>query len=132
MCIAVRKSQFYARKHRIGVSVDNEFLHVTLHNQARGITESRPASKACQHVTSVIDSKFSVHSSEREQRILKVGLAPSCEMYADSDQSFCDLHVCFQKLRDYFNMQYELRLTCVSNGALTSPNAEVGALFEHV
>ena len=32
-----------------------------------GISESRPISKACQRV---IDSKFSVRSSEREQRIL--------------------------------------------------------------
>ena len=35
-----------------------------------GISETRAISKACQRVTSIIDSNISVHSSEREQRIL--------------------------------------------------------------
>ena len=49
-----------------------EFLRAITQIVSGGISETRPVSKACQHdiVTSVIDSKFSVHSSEREQRIL--------------------------------------------------------------
>ena len=39
------------------VSVDNEFHHITPHNHIGGISETRPVSKACQHVTSVIDSE---------------------------------------------------------------------------
>ena len=52
------------------VSFDLEFLHAIPQIVSGGISETRPVSKACQHVTSVIDSKFSVHSSECEQRIL--------------------------------------------------------------
>ena len=39
------------------VSVDNEFLHVPAHTHAGGMRESHPVSKACQRVTSAIDSK---------------------------------------------------------------------------
>ena len=81
------------------------------------ISESRPMS-ACQRVTSVFDLKLSAGSSERDQRILaasrsarwtlihrerKGGLNGE-SIYADLDQSFCDLHVCFQKLLDCLNM----------------------------
>ena len=130
------------------VSVDNEFLHKTLHNHAGGIHDTHPVSKACQHITSVVDPNISVRSSEREQRILAASrsvrwallhrvrdrgwncqsiCADSVLCRTTSDQSFCDLHVRFQKLRDCSNMKYELALTCVPNGALTSPNGEVGA-----
>ena len=52
------------------VSVNNEFLHTTPHNHTGGISKTRPVSKACQHVMSVIDSKNFVRSSKREQRIV--------------------------------------------------------------
>jgi hypothetical protein len=34
------------------------------------LSETRPISKACQHVTSLIDLNISARSSERDQRIL--------------------------------------------------------------
>ena len=52
------------------VSVDNKFLHVITKIVSGGIGETCPVPKACQRVTSVIDSKFLVRSSKREPRIL--------------------------------------------------------------
>ena len=62
-----------------------------------------------------------------------------CSMCAGQDlcrtvlnQSFCDLHIPFKKLRDFSNVQYEVAPTSVSNGALTSPNGDVWDHFNMV
>ena len=82
------------------------------------ISETRPISKACQRVTSVIDSNISARSSEREQRILAASRSAkrallhreregglNCEsIYPDSVILVTYTYVCFQKLRDCLNM----------------------------
>ena len=64
--------------HNWRVSFDNEFLHITPNNRTGGIRETRPVSKACQRVTSGIDSKVFVRSAHpRCITKREVGLAPS-------------------------------------------------------
>ena len=55
----------------IGGSPENGRLSMAITNFLRSDTdETRPISKACQHVMSLIDLNISARSSEREQRIL--------------------------------------------------------------
>ena len=110
----------------IGGSPSNGSFSMAITNFARNdIGETRPISKACQRVMRVIDSQISARSSEREHRILAASRSAKRALLhreregglnVDSQyiltRSFCDLHghsvtytyVCFQKLRDYFNM----------------------------
>ena len=55
----------------IGGSPSNGSFSMAITNAHRApISETRPISKACQRVTSVIDLNISARSSERDQRIL--------------------------------------------------------------
>ena len=56
---------------RIGGSPSNGRLSMPLRTIGRiDLSKTRPISKACQHVTSLIDLNISARSSERDQRIL--------------------------------------------------------------
>ena len=56
---------------KIGRSPSNGSFSMAITNAHRApISETRPISRACQRVTSVIDSNIYVCSSERDQRIL--------------------------------------------------------------
>ena len=56
---------------KIGGSPSNGSFSMAITNAHRApISETRPISRACQHVTSLIDLNISARSSEREQRIL--------------------------------------------------------------
>ena len=58
-------------RHGIGVSPSNGSFSMAITNAHRApISETRPISRACQRVTSVIDSNLYVCFSERDQRIL--------------------------------------------------------------
>ena len=71
MCVDKRNLNRSFAVDGIGGSPENGRLSMPLRTIGRIETdETRPISKACQRVTSVIDSNFSVRSSEREQRIL--------------------------------------------------------------
>ena len=85
---------------KIGGSPSNGSFSMAITNCCRvPISETRPISKACQRVTSVIDSNISGCSSERDQRILTASRSAkrallhceregglNCEsVYADSD-----------------------------------------------
>ena len=84
----------------IGGSPSNGSFSMAITNFYRvPISETRPISKACQRVTSVIDLNISARSSERDQRILAASRSAkrallhreregglNCEStYADSD-----------------------------------------------
>ena len=103
-----------------GGSPQNRRFSLAITNFCRvPISETRPISKGCQHVTSLIDLNISARSSERDQRILassrsakrallhrerrevfesRVNICCSRTL-SESDsqyiltQSFCDLHV---------------------------------------
>ena len=99
------------------VSFDNEFRHVMTKIVSDDIGDSRPVSKACHRVVSVIDWNFTICSSECQQSILAASRSARwallhreregglyCEsICADSvlcrtvsDYSGCDLNILFK------------------------------------
>ena len=108
----------------IGGSPSNGSFSMAITNFARNdIGETRPISKACQRVTSVIDLNISARSSERDQRILAASRSAKRALLhreregglnVDSQyiltRSFCDLHVClFSEVTRLF--QYVVLIT---------------------
>ena len=103
----------------IGGSPENGSFSISLRTIGRiGLSETRPISKACQRVTSVIDLNISARFSERERRILAASRSAKRALlhreregglniysqYTLLGNSVTYTYCCFQKLRDYLNM----------------------------
>ena len=71
MCVEQRNPQISFAVDGIGGSPSNGSFSIAITNFCRvPISETRPISKACQHVTRASTQTFFARSSEREQRIL--------------------------------------------------------------